>query len=262
MFIIWGSKKVQRKLGFVAEACPRCLGVRSVKVSRLGMASHVYYLPLGRGQMLGFAGECQACSGVFDVQPMDYASFEKSKKASLEQLIGTTNPKLHPDNEPAMASFKRMVALRDPLLRVNKVLDERYGQGTALDLRSGLAFLATFAVPIAIGVCKSSLPVSDGMKALIGDFALTLFVVGLIASFVLLYRAPKRFFTTQLLPEIVRELRPLHPRHDELQSCLSSLKKYGYRITGFVKAESLVASVQGSTGTLQPSAELGYLDKK
>jgi hypothetical protein len=38
MAVIWGRKKVERKLGFVAEFCPICRTPREFEVSRVGIA--------------------------------------------------------------------------------------------------------------------------------------------------------------------------------------------------------------------------------
>lgn len=245
MFLIWGTKKVTRKLGFVGEICPRCRTVRSVKVNRVGLASHIFFVPVSRGRLLGFTGECQQCSGEFEVQPTDYPIFEKNKKTDLNSLVEKTNPKLLPNNKPAIESFQRFSQLRDPFLRFNQSLVDRYARGTRFDLPSGLAFLATFVIPISIGFAIPAMPFSEAVKDGVGNFAIGLFVAGLIGSIVLLYGEQKRFFRKRLLSEITRSLKPLNPQRTELDSCLASLRKYGYHICKFVTVESLLKGMRG-----------------
>lgn len=245
MLLIWGTKKVERKLGFVGETCPRCRAVRSVKVSRIGLASHLFFVPVSRGRLLGFLGECQQCSGEFEVQPTDYSGFEKNKKAELNSLVTKTNPKLLPGNKHAVELFNRFFQLRDPFLRFNQSLVQRYARGTRFDLPSGLALLATFVVPIALGFAIPSMPFSDAVKGGMGKFAIGLFLVGLIGSVVLLFGEQKRFFRKRLLSEITSSLKALNPQEAELDSVVAALRKYGYHICRFVSTESLLKGTRG-----------------
>lgn len=251
MFLIWGSKRVTHKLGFVAEVCPRCCEVRSVKVKRIGMAGHIFFATLSRGRLLGFIGECMQCCGEFEVQPTDYPVFEKSKKAELNSLVANTNPKLLPNNRPAIESFQRFSQLRAPLLRFNQSLIDRYARGTRLDLMSGLALLATFAIPISVGFAIQSTSFSDTVKEGVTNSAVGLFLVGLIATIVLLRGEQKRFFRKRLFSEVTRSLKPLNPQYAELDLCLALLKKYDYKISKFVTTDSLMQGIRinGSRGS-------------
>lgn len=244
MFLIWGRRETKRKLGFVADNCPRCNTVRSVRIDRVGVTSHLFFLSIGAGPLLGFRGECQTCSGAFEVCPMDYAAFEKNKKVTTESLVSTTNPKLLQTRESARAGHARSIQVRDPLLRFEASLRDRYLRGHRLDYVTILAFIASIAAPLAIGWLSRSFNLSGDIKAVFDWLSLGIFLAGLVVSFVLLYGEPKRFFNRQLRPQIARALRSLSPEATELEICVSSLKKYGYRISRFVTAQSLLEDVR------------------
>jgi hypothetical protein len=246
MLLIWGRRLSRRKLGFVAEHCPRCKAVRTVRIDRLGVTSHLFFISLGAGPLLGFRGECRACSGQFDVFPMDYAAFDKNAKATPESLLSTTNPRLLQANASGRAEQARAQALRDPLLRFEASLRDRYQRGNRIDLTTGLGFAASVVVPLLLGWLSHSLGLTGGAKEAVGWLALGVFLVGLVTSFVLLYREPRRFFQRQLRPEIKRALQPLKPEPAELDACLGSLRKYGYRISRFVTSEGLVADLRSA----------------
>lgn len=248
MVIISGRKKVTRKLGYVAEVCPNCRQIRSMKVSRTGMASHIFFVATSPGYLLDFVGECQTCAGLFVVQPTDYPRFQRRKKTELSVLVETTNPKLLPDNEEALSEYHRMAALRDPFLRFNRGLEDRYGEGSKFDWPSGLTLIATLAVPIAIWVWVAANPdVSAGF----GYIGFGLFVFGLIASSYLLRTEPWLFLRRQVLPAIIEELRVLDPDYAELDAGLSALKKHRYRISGHIDAESLHREIHSREGLVE-----------
>jgi hypothetical protein len=67
-----------------------------------------------------------------------------------------------------------------------------------------LAFVVSIAAPLTIGWLSRSLNPADDIKAALRWIALGVFLVGLVVSFTLLYREPKRFFDRQFRPEIAR----------------------------------------------------------
>ena len=238
MFFIWGTRHTSKKLGFVAEECPRCQEVRCVKVNRLGMAGHIFFVSFSSGNLVGFAAECQQCNGVFDVLPMNYARMERSKKMPMDALVAATHPRLEPNNVQAQEASHRSAELRDPFVRFGASLQDRYRNGKRFDMLSGLTLLATFFVPIPLGLFAASVfPSAQNPLMLAG---LMLFPVGLVATSVFMYREPRRFFDRQLRNELVKNLKPLNASQTELDACLGSLKKYGYRIQKFVTAEGLL----------------------
>ena len=245
MLLVWGTRQTRRKLGFVAEHCPRCNTIRAVRVDRMGVASHLFFVSLGAGPLLGFRGECQTCSGTFEVCPIDYAALEKSKKATLDSLVPKTNPKLMAKRASPHAEPDRALQIRGALLRFEASIRDRYMAGHRFDLATVLAFVATIAVPLCIGWLARSLGLSEDARGVVGWIALGAFLGLLVLSLVLMYQEPRRFFDRKLRPEIVGALRELSPERSELETCVSALRKYGYRISRFLVAERLLADCRG-----------------
>ena len=189
MFIVFGEKKATRKLGFVAEQCPRCDAIRPARIIRVGMSPHIFWLPLSKGRLLGYFGVCQQCKHEFDADPTDYLSLSRKPGESLNDLQRQTNPKLDPNSRDAIAAYERLERIRDPLLRANNDLQQRYAGGTRFDRTSGLAFLATLAIP-AIMFTVDLTFLSQSVQEAIGVAAIWAFVLGLIGSFVLVAREP------------------------------------------------------------------------
>ena len=230
-------------MGFVAERCPACDTVRSFRIVRLGQTSHIFWLPLGKGRLIGYYGVCQQCAGEIDIEPTDYASICKRQPESLAELQTVTNPRLDPNNRDAVSSHERFRRVRDPLLRFNTSLLQRYAGGTRFDKTSGLAFFATLAIPFTIFAVDLTF-LSQEIQDALGQVAISGFVLGLVASFVVLAREPRRFFRRQIEPQIARELSQVNPRPDELDDCLAKLKKYEYKIRDYVSTTRLMELMQ------------------
>ena len=243
MILIYGEKAYRKKMGFVAEHCPTCASVKPVRIIRLGQTSHIFWLPLGKGRLVGYYGICQECRGEFDIEPTDYAAMSRRHSGDLAELQSTTNPTLDPQNRDAIATQERFRRLRDPLLRVHSSLQQRYAGGTRFDRTTGIAFAATLAIPVVMFTVDLSF-LSHAAQQALGQFMILAFVVGLIGSFVLLALEPKRFFRRHLEPQIAKELSEVNPRPDELDSCLARLAKHDYTIRKYVSAPRLMELIQ------------------
>jgi hypothetical protein len=61
MFIFWGSRHIDKKIGYVADFCVVCRELRSFRLSRLGLASHLYGISVTNGRLIGYYIECVHC---------------------------------------------------------------------------------------------------------------------------------------------------------------------------------------------------------
>lgn len=242
MILIFGDKQYTKKMGFAAEHCPRCDTTRVFRINRIGLTAHVFWLPMGTGHLLGYTAVCQHCGVEFDAEPTNYTSLVKKNKAALTDMVEATNPRLNPNNRSDSSAFQRFAVLREPFLRVNKTLHVRYTGNTKLDLRSGLVFFLAFALPAALTMPDYEF-LSPENEQRLGSLAGFIFIFGLIAGFVVLYREPRRYFQRNIEPELVQSLRGMNPQLSELQDCIARMKKYEYKIGNFVKAEDLLEKI-------------------
>ncbi len=243
MFIVFGEKTVSRKMGFVAEHCPSCQAVQPVRIQRLGMAPHLFWVPLGRGRLIDYFGVCQKCGGELNIFPTDYETLVRKPGDDLADLAQHTNPRLDPKNRNAIEAFERFRRVRDPLLRANKTLMDRSARGTRFDRTSGLTLLASVVIPIIMFTVDLT-SLSYALQEFIGVAAIWTFILGLIATFVLVAREPRRFFRRELEPGIAKDLIAVNPRPDELDDYLKRIKKFEYRVSEHVSARRLLDQMQ------------------
>jgi hypothetical protein len=99
--IVWGRKAVYKHIGFVADFCPMCVGVRPFALERIGMAGHVYYITSGEGDLVGYQIGCLECHTLLNGQHERYAAFSP-KVEPLPELIRCTFPKLEEFHRPRL----------------------------------------------------------------------------------------------------------------------------------------------------------------
>jgi hypothetical protein len=244
VFLIWGEQNTEKKLGYVAEYCATCRDVRAVKVLRVGRTSHLFYVPLGPGRLLGYDGVCRRCELRFGVEITDYPAFEQDKNADLIELVRKTNPKLLAGNDAALAAWRRMSAVREPFLRYNQNLLQRYLAGARYDLPAVLALAISLAVPFAFVYLGDRL-LPKSADAWIGFGFIAIFISGLAWANRLARAEPQRFFRGKLEDPLLDDLRKLSPTREELLACLAALREYEYPIADAISADRMLECAAG-----------------
>ena len=253
MFLIWGEQNTEKKLGYVAEYCATCRDIRTVKLLRVGRVSHLYYVPLGQGRLLGYDGVCRNCELRFGVEISDYPAFEQDKDSELVALVRKTNPKLLAGNDAAVAAWRRMTEIREPFVRYNLNLLQRYIGRTRFDLHSGLALAGAFVLPAVFVVVTSLLALPKSADSWLGFGMIAIFFGGLIATNRLLKSAPQRYFHQRLEEAMLEDVRRARPTREELAECMAGLREHGYPIAEAISIERVLGCASAPQD--RPAAE-------
>jgi hypothetical protein len=257
MLIVWGKKRVERNIGMVADFCPICREVRAFKLIRVGLASHVYYVSFGEGQLAGHIIRCCECGVNLGVKPTRYAKTEKDSHVNLETLVRDTFPNLreaHAARLELETKIKRTRSalsgdeyrrfLMEPFSLLNPQVERRFAKSTEMDKQSGIGCLGTLLVGVALffGSMKFSGPVQD--KILLA--ALIFVVIGTVYTFVQMHLGPGRFYRAKILPLLVKALKPLQPTKEDLAECIERSRTLGLRIGKVAKVDELWARLERS----------------
>jgi len=248
MFIVWGRKAVFRRLGYVADFCPMCRDARPFELRRVGVAGHIYYVSLGEGQFVGNQRVCQDCKTAFNANPAHYASVSKAL-TPLEELARQTFPKLREAyqavfsledrirNSPtSLSPEERRSAIRNPLLFLSPKVEKRF-ESTHIDRQTGLAFLATilalFGGIFLVGLVAPSATDSA---------ALTIVSLGALYIVWSALGSGRRYLRSEIVPVLVRTLRPIQPTEAEVRAALEEVRAAGHRIGAKLKAGEVMAA--------------------
>jgi hypothetical protein len=255
MFIVWGTKRTERRQGAVADFCPICREVRAFELIRVGLASHVYYVSFGEGKLVCFLIECQKCAVHLRVNPARYATTEKGRVADLELLIQKTFPGLRTTlaerlaleseikrSSAALPAERRDALLMEPFVLLNPAVERRYAGSTQFDKQSGLGCLGTLAV--VIGLFFVSFQFRGNAKDHILIATAILGGLGTIYTFVQFHFGPARYAQARIVPPIAQALAPLAPTMDEVARCVDRCKTLGLKIGKAVKAKDICSGLQ------------------
>ncbi|MFZ6679226.1 hypothetical protein [Undibacterium sp. Tian12W] len=230
MLIIWGKTHVRKNIGYAADFCPICRGPQVFKLIRVGLASHVYYITSGDGELVSHDRECQQCKTLLNANPDGYLTLSK-KKQSLAELMKTTFPSLpevYKDRldleekvmkTPALLTpQERAIMIRTPFHLLSPLVEMRIGQ-THLDTGISLALLGSFFLVTIVPVLLT--------KILPFDEAIIFLACAIIALLVIgwqLLTAGSRYVKRRIIPVLGPNLKPLRPTESELKSALAELK--------------------------------------
>jgi hypothetical protein len=97
MIIIWGTRSRQECLGAVGDWCPACASVRPFTVKNLFRVSHIYFIPLGRGNRVATFRQCWQCGSQFYCSEAEYDQLvpeEDAERLAMIDLLRHTNAPL------------------------------------------------------------------------------------------------------------------------------------------------------------------------
>jgi hypothetical protein len=262
MIIIWGTKVYRKTLGQVAEICRTCEGVSSQKLSEVRKVSHIYYLSLGRGTVVGHEVSCSRCGNACDTALDRYRGVSKRASLDAEELVRSTNPAVHQElaewkdmQERARGGeldpAERIQVIQERLLDIARKIEERASR-THLDLQSGLALLVTLFAPWFLIVPAQGMEAPwNGVLMYMG---LGVGGAGLLFSIYSAFTDVSRFIRRCLREDFVRILRPFNPSPGELETILDGFKQGDWAMGKKVRSAWIQEVVSAGPGLGQPGA--------
>ncbi|WP_028103169.1 hypothetical protein [Pseudoduganella violaceinigra] len=254
MIFVWGRKAVYSPAGYVADFCPVCRAARAFSVQRIGMAWHVYYITLSKGELAGYQRTCCDCGMALPMEAGHYSrlSVEQLPLAQLEQA---TNPHLslrHADALAAAARLREAPLLLDEserrrqldaALRLQADALDEYEATTRLDKEVWWSIGAAFAFCAAVlTVLRQQAPQNMDTGFIIAFF-LSLGAVAWQLS-----QMGERFLQRSILPKLARSLAPLQPSQTELDEAFQRMgeqeRKLAKRIDS-ARVQQAIAALRG-----------------
>ena len=234
MFIVWGTKRVEKKLGWVSDYCPVCDDAHVHRLMEVRMVSHLYYIPLGRGESAGYIKQCHRCKNQSASNPRQYIHISKKKLGSLEEFTDATNPELV-KQLASMLELREQAALGEVSEEKRRALLHqafhfiigpiaKRKQRINLDWVSSLWLITMIMGPIVLYFILISIPamrMSNDVAYWISFGAFLVLVVGFTICVV---GDSSRFIRRQYAREVIKRLAPLKPEEQELYEVLEALK--------------------------------------
>lgn len=254
--IIWGTRKVVRGLGYVSDFCPICRSIRPFRVESINMAGHIYFIPIGRGQIVGFKAACQECDFIIGVDAMKYKTVSKKTQPDMASLINETFPnidKVYHDRlriEEKVIKFgselsveEREALVIEPLNAIAPMMEEMAGGKFYVDKIAKIIFTFSVSVPIFLFIiCCFGKNRNIQDKILLPAVGIS-FIVGLIVSVIFLLTSNLRYLRNIILPMLAKSLKPLKPTEEELQNALEKLRNAGFYAGRKLNAKDIVKAI-------------------
>lgn len=241
MLLIYGRKEVRQRVGWVAIECPACRQWRAMQLERVGLASHIYYIPLSRGMLVGYAAKCSSCKGQWPADPEAFADAAARVPPLVSELV--RQPWQPAEAGPGSPDERRR-RLRSAFVGASILAEQRYRtSGRRLDPWSALPLGAMLTLVVLLflvgaGVEERHQPLFDGV--------LGWSFLACIPWAIWALRTEKgRYFRRMLRPTLVAELQKLQPTLVELREAVAWAKKFRLRLAHFWQADALAAAWQG-----------------
>lgn len=259
MLLIYGTRRTERQLGFVADFCPMCRKPTPCRLVRIGMVSHLYGISIGAGKLAGHIAECMVCKVQIETEAERYReplkAFDVREAASsvrVQQLVAQTFPSL-PEH------YGKRLELEQRLLREPQSIDPDTRRALIMEPFELLAVkvgrrlehthldwpLVITAI-VAFLVVLGALALSDQMLGPQGAEITALVGVGttLIAIAAVVIQAKlgtRRYVRREVLLQAMTSLKPMRAGVAEIESALAVLRKSGSLVAKRISARDLAA---------------------
>ncbi len=253
MFIFWGTRHRERPIGYVADFCPICRGLRAFRLVAISRVGHVYGLALGQGQVVAHHKICNDCGIRLEANHVEFAGTAPSVPTSLDQLIAETYPNIYEayqsrlmveervKRDPAtFCSRDRMTLIREPFDLVAPLLESGSFGGMGIDFRSGVAAFFAVGVPLLMSILVAKIPFFSRLHDCVAVLALLSAIAGVVAVIYVRVTASRRYVQSRILPLLCRALKPLQPSADEIDSALGGLDPSCRKLLKNLKVQSIM----------------------
>jgi hypothetical protein len=259
MLIVWGTRRVERDQGGVADFCPICRELRAFHLVSVHKVFHLYSVSIGAGELVGHLLRCGSCETTYSADPSRYPATGESVDGDLEALIRSTNPRLREERSDRLALEERIrrspvglpadqreALLAEPFELLNPRVEERARFWKRFDRRSDLGCLGTVVVFFLLLFLCTQL--HEPASKIVAGLAFAAIPIGVTCTILLVVHAPRRFARKSIVPRLVRALAPLAPLPEEIAHCLERCRAREMKIGKAVEADRLWASLLRAGG--------------
>jgi hypothetical protein len=253
MIFIWGKKAVRHSIGYVADFCPVCRDLRRFEVKRIGMASHIYYIPLGEGALLGHVRTCAECGIDLNARPEVYKQVARARDGAAE-LAAQTRPdwqqvhaeRLGLERHIATSADKlpadlRKWLIREPFELLAPLVEQRFG-------RSQFEWRTAAAVVVLLVLIVIAAELSNAYPTQFEWFYGPAFVIGIGGIVWQLMGVKKRYLESKIYPVIARSLRPIRPTMAELEAAAREIRAGGHKLGKLMDISALAREMKPAAG--------------
>jgi hypothetical protein len=237
MLIVWGKKTSRRRSGFIADFCPICRAVARYSVVDVSRVSHIYYIPVGRGEIVVHEITCETCKTPRAFLPRTISP-EPATPDDLAEVAARTSPRglenllarveIESRAPRNLAPDERTALLAEPFDSLHYALEIQRRRGSDQSISAIIAFLAIasgIAAAILLASCFDTRRPSASLIA--WTIAACIGAVGFIAWAI--YRAAtdrRRIASSRhILIPLARSLRPLDPTLPELEQTIAAFRQ-------------------------------------
>ena len=249
MFIVWGKSIKRKKLGFVADYCAVCRDLRTFQVTRIGSASHVYYISFGQGELVGYERTCGVCSTPVEADTSRYPDMSPTRRPATD-LISETFPNFYSvyretierdrkvrDTPSQLTPAERKARMREPFLLIAPVAQQKLAS-IRVDWRVLVSIFSFAPIFWVMGLIAKLVggPYQE-------DPSPNWIIAGLVLwiGFVFweIFMSSRRYLLKNAAPQLAASLAPLKPSKTEIERILQELRQHKLKLAKLRPADLL-----------------------
>lgn len=254
MFIFWGKKRVDQRLGVFADFCFICRTVKPFSLSTINMSSHIYGGAVGKKELVGYKARCSSCEAKKEFDNIYFESYEKGKAdMPINELARRTFPKIREaysarfalesqikKDASVLTKDQRIALIEEPFKVLSNIVEEKLSQKN-FDVKSFIYLVLAIIIPVALFKLLESFNANPDI-VLISVSSAFLILAALMCYQI--YRYPTRYLETKIYPKISVCLSALNPSDDEIAYVFNKLSQFSMKITAKGNLKKFLAGLR------------------
>lgn len=252
MYIVYGTKFKAKRLGYAADFCPICRGIRAMSVREWREVLHLYFIERDSTGSASWELTCKGCGLRRPATNFLITGFSSTKLDDIDDLTQKTNPRILTELAERLDVERKIKEGRiDPSARQELILEPivlcdlaaRWrAQLNANWLKHWLAFVCLIPAP-AVFIGSIFVIGPDAPRTMLLVIPAVLIVLAI--SGVIWLNVDKLYYRRRkLIPLIARSLRALRPNENEIMWVLQSLQEAKIPLASRVYPRELVREIE------------------
>ena len=244
MLFVWGTKILEKKIGFVADFCYICREINVFRLLAVNRTSHIYGGAVGKGELLCHKKVCIHCHTKTTANSTIYKDCLKKidSSSAVDELSKNTFPdiKIHyaerlllektiREDYRKIDSSIRSKLLLEPFEVLSENVESRFKK-TNIDKYSGISLVLLIAIPILTSKLLDLLTFDVDLKMDVIISIVALCIANVVFQFIMV---PRRYLRDFIYQKLKKSLSILHPSKPEIENIHIKLKALGYGIARY-----------------------------
>lgn len=261
--MIWhfDNKIFKRRLGYVADYCPVCRGIRCFAFCEERSQRRVNIIPIGKSKLIRIVKQCTDCYGILPAERTDYALLLQDSDVPMGTLIKETFPRVEQVYNEELklgVRYRNMPAERQwqyfirPFLAIAEDFVDRFPKHDyVVSNRAATSGILTLVLFFGFMHLSGRFH-QPGLRLGFAIVSMCSLVGGFVFTYSILKFSPHQQVKKNVYPRLATSIADLSPSVEMVERAINELHNRKYWLADFINSAELLSHCSAQMGSGPP----------